>query len=1093
MISRIMRISVYLQVICWLLLATVDTFAQATAEPELGYPLLANFDKREYGAHPQNSTVIQDHRGVMYIGNSDGVLEYNGRNWRLIQTYNATAVRSLAIDEGNRIYVGAQSEFGYLATDSTGRLEFVSLSDELSAEEKRFSDVWSIYLTDQGVYFLTTNRIFLLNDGKLQSWEPNNVLVPMPGFYVNGRLYLNQRGKGLTQFENGAFKDMPNGDYLSNSRIYTMLPYGKNEVLIGTRSQGMFIYDGDSIRDFITQADEFFFGNLVSGGLRLQDGTYAISTNKGGIAIIDHGGKLIRMININVGIADNNVLGMYLDHEQGLWLATGNGLSRVELHSPLSYFDKKSGLEGDVLSVQKHDGMLFAATSQGLYYMRMQDSLSLDFSDPDNSYHAQFKAFKGFRTECRWLLSMPNALLVASASGVYSIENNQYNGIYTGGGANTLYRSQSNPNRIYVGLEYGLAALRKEPTGWRLEFTFDNINDNITSVVETKDAIWATTALRGILKLRKTSGMPGPQNVKRYTINNDLPFNKGNLIFLNGEELVFSTENGLYKFDDATESFKPNSTFNKSKEIHDEKVLCLNRDDEGLLWIITSSNIKVATPTENGEYEWNANTLNRIPNGAFVNMYLDKNNIRWFCGAEGIMRYDASKKDVHEYQFHTLTTKVTTGEDSVLFSGSYIGNNNTTSQVQNDFFKPTLPFTNNSLRFEFAAPTFDYQEATLFQFKLEGFNDNWSAWTDESRKEYTNISEGSYTFKVRAKNVYGVISEESSYAFVVLPPWYRTTYAYLGFGLAVLVFIYLIVVVRSKQLRKEKRKLEKIVSDRTQELEESVTKLKDTQAQLVENEKLASLGQLTAGIAHEIKNPLNFVTNFAELSVELLDELGEDINQHKDKLPVEDKENIDAVMDDLRMNVKKINEHGKRADNIVKGMLMHSRKESEEKEMVAVSQMLDENINFAYKGIRGKNKEINVEIVKEYDDSLGNVNIIRQDVSRVLLNLANNAFYAAYKKGLNAGNGFEPTVTIGGKKGKGYVEIFIQDNGVGISNENIEKIFNPFFTTKPTGEGTGLGLSISHDIIVKGHGGDLIVESEEGKFTKFIIKLPSNG
>jgi signal transduction histidine kinase len=293
--------------------------------------------------------------------------------------------------------------------------------------------------------------------------------------------------------------------------------------------------------------------------------------------------------------------------------------------------------------------------------------------------------------------------------------------------------------------------------------------------------------------------------------------------------------------------------------------------------------------------------------------------------------------------------------------------------------------------------------------------------------------------------------------------------------------IYVIIFIRSRQLRVEKRKLEELVNERTVELKES-------QNRLIEQQKLASLGQLTAGIAHEIKNPLNFVNNFAELSEELVDELQEEIV--KQNIDESELDYMKEILGDLRHNVQKINEHGKRADGIVKGMLMHSRNQSGEKESVDLNKMVDENVNLAYHGLRSKQQSITVQFEKQYDEKLPKVLLVTQDLSRVILNIANNAIYASFKKKQHAGEGFTPKVKITTKLEGKFAIISIRDNGTGISKENLSKIFNPFFTTKPTGEGTGLGLSISYDIVVKGHQGRLSVNSEEGAFTEFIISLP---
>jgi predicted ATPase/signal transduction histidine kinase len=300
-----------------------------------------------------------------------------------------------------------------------------------------------------------------------------------------------------------------------------------------------------------------------------------------------------------------------------------------------------------------------------------------------------------------------------------------------------------------------------------------------------------------------------------------------------------------------------------------------------------------------------------------------------------------------------------------------------------------------------------------------------------------------------------------------------------------------------KQLEEYNQTLEVKVEERTQQLQEknqelSITlqKLKATQQQIIAQEKLASLGALTAGIAHEIKNPLNFVNNFAELSAELTQELLEEIENQKDRLDAETTDYIEEILNDLTQNVKKINEHGKRADNIVRGMLMHSRGKGGDRERTDLNALLAEYINLAYHGMRAKDSSFNITIDTHYDNTIGSVTVFPQDISRVFLNVINNACYAAHDKKKQLGDDFSPRLSASTKNLGDRVEIRIRDNGNGIPNDIVDKIFNPFFTTKPTGQGTGLGLSISHDIIVQGHQGELKVETEEGKYAEFIIILP---
>ena len=274
----------------------------------------------------------------------------------------------------------------------------------------------------------------------------------------------------------------------------------------------------------------------------------------------------------------------------------------------------------------------------------------------------------------------------------------------------------------------------------------------------------------------------------------------------------------------------------------------------------------------------------------------------------------------------------------------------------------------------------------------------------------------------------------------------------------------------------------KAIEETNSALQKSLEELKAAQAQLIQSEKMASLGELTAGIAHEIQNPLNFVNNFSDVSTELVDEMNEEI----DKGNLEDAKQI---AQDLKQNLEKINHHGKRAGDIVKGMLQHSRSSSGQKELTDINALADEYLRLAYHGLRAKDKTFNAAMKTDFDETIGLIKIIPQDIGRVVLNLITNAFYAVTERKKLQPEGYEPVVAVGTKKEAGKVEICVSDNGTGIPQKVMDKIFQPFFTTKPTGQGTGLGLSLSYDI-VKAHGGELKVETKEGEGSKFSIVLP---
>jgi two-component system NtrC family sensor kinase len=321
---------------------------------------------------------------------------------------------------------------------------------------------------------------------------------------------------------------------------------------------------------------------------------------------------------------------------------------------------------------------------------------------------------------------------------------------------------------------------------------------------------------------------------------------------------------------------------------------------------------------------------------------------------------------------------------------------------------------------------------------------------------------------------------------------YRATvrmYALLA-GLAVLLLLVIISWRNGKQRLKANELLQsqnKEIEKQKKTAENALSELKTMQNQLVQSAKMASLGELTAGIAHEIQNPLNFVNNFSEVSVEMLEELKAESRKPKAK---RDEQLENELINDLASNLEKIKHHGKRADFIVKGMLEHSRTSTGERQVTNVNVLADEFLKLSYHGLRAKDKSFNAELVTNFDNKLPKVNIVQQDIGRALINLFGNAFYAVNQKAKTIGNGYKPTVEVSTAQQNGSILISVKDNGTGIPDNIREKIMQPFFTTKPTGDGTGLGLSLSYDIVVKGHGGKIDVESKEGEGSEFTVTLP---
>ncbi|MBZ5859593.1 sensor histidine kinase [Flavihumibacter profundi] len=393
-----------------------------------------------------------------------------------------------------------------------------------------------------------------------------------------------------------------------------------------------------------------------------------------------------------------------------------------------------------------------------------------------------------------------------------------------------------------------------------------------------------------------------------------------------------------------------------------------------------------------------------------------------------------------------------------------------------------LDFNQDAITIFFNVVHYTNPGANRAFYMLENYDKGWRPAGLERTAYYYNIPPGKYNFRIKAVSSEGVWSEKSI-QMVITPPWWRSWWAYILYGLVIAAIIFSLHRLQKQRVINSERERTRVREmAQSKEIEKAYHELKTTQSQLIQSEKMASLGELTAGIAHEIQNPLNFVNNFSEVNKELLVEMQEAM----------DKGDIDEaklIARDVIDNEEKINHHGKRADSIVKGMLQHSRESGNQKEPTDLNKLADEYLRLAYHGLRAKDKSFNATLKTDYDETIGMINIISQDMGRVLLNLINNAFYAVDEKKKQQPTGYEPTVSVTTKKNNNKVEISVQDNGNGISKKVMDKIFQPFFTTKPTGQGTGLGLSLSYDI-VKAHSGEIKVNTKEGEGTEFVIQLP---
>jgi signal transduction histidine kinase/ligand-binding sensor domain-containing protein len=539
-------------------------------------------------------------------------------------------------------------------------------------------------------------------------------------------------------------------------------------------------------------------------------------------------------------------------------------------------------------------------------------------------------------------------------------------------------------------------------------------------------------------------------------------------------------EGGLFRYDRELDNFSSFKEENTGIDIH--YIQSIIGDNENNLWIASNGGIYQLNKKRDHTILYGKENGVMPENYFFLNSsYKAKNGELYFGDFNGYYSFDPGKlkmvnslSNLYFTNFWLSDELVKPGKDGPLKETLF-----TTKDIR-------LGHNQNVFSVSFNSVDFRNTGNNIVYYLLENYDRDWRSAGSDNKVQYFKVPPGKYSLRIKTANRTSGKWLEKSIDIIISPPWWTTWWAYTIYALILTAFVFLIHRFQKERLIKaEREKARAKELAQAKEIEKAYHELRNTQAQLIQSEKMASLGELTAGIAHEIQNPLNFVNNFSEVNTELIEELKTEKSKEKSE---RDEQLEDELLNDIAENEKKINHHGKRADAIVKGMLQHSQTNTGQKEPTDINKLADEYLRLAYHGLKAKDKTFNATLKTDFDETISDVNIIPQDIGRVLLNLINNAFYAVGERQKTGGEVVEPTVTVSTKKVGDKILISVKDNGNGIPLKVLDKIFQPFFTTKPTGQGTGLGLSLAYDI-VKAHGGELKVETREGEETTFIITL----
>ena len=1075
------RILWYLAVIEIVLIPSVK--AQDVSPLYQTYPFIESFSRKDYNASTQNWDILQDARGVMYFGNGQGVLEFNGDDWRLIRLTNNSTARSMALSEDSTIFVGGIDEIGYLTPDSLGQLKYKSLLPFIPEGDRNFGEVWFTHALPDGIYFQTLTHLFRWHEQKITVWQAPSRFNTSAS--VHDTLWVHSLGDGLQRMRGDSLVTLNESAHLAEEWVFVMLPFDEETILVGTRDQGFYLLKGNVFEPFPTEVDEYLLTKtLYLPGAILKDGSIALNTRDAGLLILDRKGRLLHHIDEQKGFSTDQTYYIYQDTEQGLWVALGNGIARVKYPSPISFLNQVAGLPEEPMALEVYDGNVYAGSRGGVHRVDSKGNMLY---------------IAGAERKVWDLVAASDALFAAVVGGVFHIqgETASYWDIGNEAGTNfytafSLHQSRLDPGILFVGKRNGLDVISYTgPNSWSLLGSIPDIQNQVNSINEQTPGKLELGMDNGVIHLTYSSSTLLTPDLHYLGEDEGLPIGSVKGHYAAGTQF-YAAIDGLYTYNDRANYFERQDTL--FPDISFEDFVAYGSINDGLngdVWLTSKDGVYQVSPDVGGGYLVQSAPFLEASNWTIIESIVDSTGVVWFGGVDGLVRYDPSIYKSYTTTASPLITRIIVAEDSVIAGGS--------GAPFMDHYPQSLELNHreNSIRFDFQAPQYDLTERMSYQTTLEGYNSSWSSFSPDASREYTNLPGGTYVFRVRARNAYGAVSEEGNFSFKVHPPWWFKWWAYALYGVLLVGVFFTVdrfqrrrLIVRER-LRAEREKA-KAIESTNQELERALKHLTETQDQLIHTEKMASLGQLTAGVAHEIKNPLNFINNFAEICVGQAEDLEELLEKYRGNLETTDAHEIKSLLDDLKLNASKINKYGHRADGIIRSMLDHSRAEPGQKRPTDINKLLDEFLNLAYHGVKTRIDGNEVTIHRQYNESLPEIYVVAQEIGRVFINILDNAFYAVNEKAASENGQFEPQVTVVTEKKDDEVEIRIEDNGTGVSSDIKDKIFEPFFTTKPTGSGTGLGLSLSYDIITKGHSGTVTVKSERGKGATFIIALPIN-
>ena len=1011
---------------------------------EAGLPFITHYSAEDYRAHVQNWCFVQDTNGIMYMGNTSGVLQFDGSEWRLLKLPNGSPAKSLAKTDDGTIYVGAVRDLGYLQPDASGRIQFQSLLSKLDTVYRDFADIWFTYAYGQTIYFISDRYIFRWSGNMFTVWKAEQGF----GFagLVHDKLYVDNMGKGIMTLQNDSLTLIPDGERFLKMEhsLTTFLPYGKDKMLVGHYQEGLFLYDHHKFIPFGKQGKAALQEKNIYCGQVLQDGNFLFATQGNGCFSVDRDGNVVQWLGKKNGLLSDEIIGCYVDQQGSLWLATENGIDRIEISSPLRFFGEQNGLTEGIQKLIYYNNKVYAAAKNGLFYLEDHSP------DPEKKIFL-FKKVRGIDFMDWDLITKGNYLIAATFAGTYAIDRNHKVQQLLPDNTWSLCSSLNKPNRVYAGTTRGKIFILKLMTGgWQVEDSSLSLEGRILRMEENPDgSLWISTRYNGFYRLKwedsnSTKTFDKPYRLEHFTTEHGLPEISYNTAFRIHGRMYFSTQQGVYSFDSVLHTFYPDTSSMKFLQTAEAGIGILMKEaSQGGMWIAGGPEYNNWVFRVNDSKVSELTAAGRISKLSIIDMY-ELNNLLFFSGVNGIVCYNQQQKGNFKSLYPVNLREVVTNNDSLIYGG-----NPAKIPSKRVTF---LPYSENSIQFVYSLPDYIKPESNQYQYLLEGYDKGWSSWSTETGRYFTNLHEGDYRFRIRAKNVYGQISDEATYAFSILPPWYRSLWMYVFSLIAGVAIIALIVRWRSNQLIREKNVMEQIITDRTRQLARQAEQLKEMDTMK---------SRLFANISHEFRTPLTLIKGpVAEL-----------LGKGKKSLSQSDAEMIDRNTDRLL--------------RLVNQLLDLSRLDAGSLE----TELEAGDINHYLRALAAAFSSHAVQRGIEYRINIPSSSLYvlfdHDKLEKIIYNLLSNAFKYTADNGL---------VTISATWQNNQLEVVVADNGTGIAEEDLPRIFDRFYQSDNSAtreqEGTGIGLSLTRELVTLMEG-SIQIKSKTGKGSSFKVILPA--